>query len=224
MTKSTDKWQDQAIETRQQFWQSIGQLDSDVLTHAINPAFMGGPAWPSLHQAFVKVNTTQSVILASDGLSNPYDDWTEPNHGFEMECFIESDDPALRAPIYEVNQTWQFQVLYEFAQQAASFGNIAELLEQYQTLSMELYDIDLPEKFLNDEGRVGVLIGIDAPNLSKNIISPYGEIRLVSVKLLTAAELDFIVQHGSQARSKLVELFREQGSYHLSSLERESVI
>lgn len=92
MTKSTDKWQDQAIEIRQQCWQY------DVLTHAINPAFMGRPAWPSLHQAFVKVNTAQSV------------------------------------------------------------------------------------------------------------------------------KLDFIIQHGSQGRTKLVELFQRQGSYHLSSLERASVI
>lgn len=56
-------------------WSTVGQVDSDVLGHIINPAFMGGPRWPALRQAFAVVRRpeTQTVILASDGLSDPWD-------------------------------------------------------------------------------------------------------------------------------------------------------
>jgi hypothetical protein len=36
---------DQTIDTRNGFWEKIGTVDPDVLTHIINPAFMGGPRW-----------------------------------------------------------------------------------------------------------------------------------------------------------------------------------
>ena len=56
-------------------WNTVGQVDSDVLAHLINPAFMGGPRWPALRQAFCVVRRpeTQTVVLASDGLSDPWD-------------------------------------------------------------------------------------------------------------------------------------------------------
>ena len=56
-------------------WKAIGQLDTDVLGHVINPTFMGGPKWPALRQAFAIIRRpeTQTVVLASDGLADPWD-------------------------------------------------------------------------------------------------------------------------------------------------------
>ena len=64
---------------RQACWSQVGTVDSDVLSHIINPAFMGGPRWPALRQAFAVIRRpdTQTVVLASDGLSDPFDG-TEP--------------------------------------------------------------------------------------------------------------------------------------------------
>ena len=61
-------------------WKTVGQVDSDVLSHLINPAFMGGPRWPALRQAFAVVRRpeTQTVVLASDGLSDPWDGEANP--------------------------------------------------------------------------------------------------------------------------------------------------
>jgi hypothetical protein len=60
---------------RQACWGKVGRVDSDVLSHIINPAFMGGPRWPALRQAFAVIRRpeTQTVVLASDGLSDPFD-------------------------------------------------------------------------------------------------------------------------------------------------------
>ena len=41
----------------------------------VNPALLGGPKWPALRQAFRVVKRSNgNVIMASDGLSDPFDD------------------------------------------------------------------------------------------------------------------------------------------------------
>lgn len=215
---------DQTINARNQFWNQIGTVDPYVLTHLINPAFMGGPVWPALRQAFVKVETPNSVILASDGLSDPFDNMKEANQGFSLECYIESDDPQLRKDISELKHTWQFQLVYQIAQNFAHHGGIKELMQRYEVLSMELSSISVPEPFVTRDGRCGVLLGLESNQTPNVIAGPVSDILLVSIKILTPKELDYITQHGAAGRKKLAQLFREQGTYHLSTLNRESVI
>ncbi|MFC7441553.1 hypothetical protein [Laceyella putida] len=214
----------QTIDARDGFWKKIGTVDPYVLTHLINPAFMGGPKWPAMRQAFVKVETPNSVILASDGLSDPFDDVEEPNQGFSLECYLESDDPTLRKSIADLDQTWQFQLVYEVAQNFAQHGGVKELLELYGVLSMEFSFIDVPEPFSDEEGRVGVLLGLESDQIPTSFMGPASDIRWVSIKVLTSQELHYILQHGADGRKKLAELFREQGTHHLSTLNRKSVV
>jgi Suppressor of fused protein (SUFU) len=214
----------ETVDVRNDFWEKIGKKDPYVLTHLINPAFRGGPRWPAIRQAFVKIETPNSVILASDGLSDPFDDVEEPNQGFSLECYLESDDPALRKNIAELDQTWQFQLLYEVAQNFAQHGGVKELLENHGVLSMEFSYLDVPEPFSDEEGRVGVLLGLESEQIPTSIFGPASDIRLVSIKILTSQELQYILQNGAAGRKKLAELFREQGSHHLSTLNRNSVI
>ncbi|KKR30268.1 hypothetical protein A2715_03225 [Candidatus Woesebacteria bacterium RIFCSPHIGHO2_01_FULL_39_32] len=62
-------------EARNKFWAAVGKVDSDVFAPLINPAFSGGPKWPSLRQAYRKIVTNDGVlIIASDGLSDPFED------------------------------------------------------------------------------------------------------------------------------------------------------
>jgi hypothetical protein len=190
------------VSVRNNFWKTIGKIDPDVLTHLINPAFRGGPRWPALRQAFVKIETPNSIILASDGLSDPFDDVEEPNQGFSLECYLESDDPALRKNIAELDQTWQFQLLYEVAQNFAHHGGVKELLERHGVLSMEFSYLDVPEPFSNEEGRVGVLLGLESEQIPTSIIGPASDIRLVSIKILTSQELQYILQNGAAVRKK----------------------
>jgi hypothetical protein len=215
---------ERTIEARKRFWQKVGQLDPDVLSFLINPAFTGGPYWPAMRQAFCKINTENTVILASDGLSDPFDDEEEANQGFQLECYIETEDISLETDISEVSRTWVFQLLYQIAQNMAAHGGVKKLLDQYGVLSMEVYNVDVPDQWVNEEGRVGLLLGIESPGIPSVIRLPFGETRLVSIKLLTLRELDFVLEHGTEGRWKLVELFQKQGSFHRSSLNRESVV
>ncbi len=212
------------IEARAQFWSSLGEMDMDVLTHLINPAFLGGPRWPTMHQAYLKVERPHSVLLASDGLSDPFEDEQEANVGFGIECYVDSDEPELRTALGKLRGSWQFQLLYQVAQNAAHLRVIKEELEQYEVIALEVYDVNVPQNFISPEGRVGTLLGIDAPGIPREINTPEGSIRLVSIKLLTLPELAYITQYGEDGRKHLAELFRAQGSYHLSSLKRKSVV
>ena len=63
---------------RKDTWQELGTVEPLVLNDSANPALLGGPKWPALRQAFrvVRPRTGANVILASDGLSDPFDDVT----------------------------------------------------------------------------------------------------------------------------------------------------
>lgn len=211
---------------RRKFWQSIGNLDPMVLSPIINPSFFGGPTWPAFRQGFVKIETPKSVILASDGLSDPYQDSAEPNQGLRIECYIESPDIEFRLDIGEIGQTWQFAIIDEIAQQFANHGGIYDLLEEYEILSMQISfpNLTLPETYMQPDGTVGVLIGMPAPNIPTYLPLPSETIRLVSIKLLTVSELNYILEQKADGREWLSEKFVELGSNHLSTIHRKSVV
>jgi len=93
---------EQTVNARNAFWKNIGTVDPHVLSYFLDPTLIGSLGWSFVRQAFVKIETPNTVILASDGLSNPFDALDEPNQGFSLECFIESDDPALRKSLADL--------------------------------------------------------------------------------------------------------------------------
>lgn len=213
-------------QARREFWKTIGNLDPMVLSPLINPSFFGGPTWPAFRQGFVKIETPYSVILASDGLSDPYKDLEEPNQGLRVECYMESPDIEFRLDIGEIGQTWQFAIIDEIAQQFANHGGIYDLLEEYEILSMQISfpNLTLPETYMQSDGTVGILIGMPALNIPTYLTLPSETIRLVSIKLLTVSECNYIQEHKTEGREWLSEMFVEQGSNHLSTIHRKAII
>jgi hypothetical protein len=55
---ATDDFLEQTYAARDEFVNSLGVADPDVLAPLINPAFMGGPMWPDLRQAWRVVRTS----------------------------------------------------------------------------------------------------------------------------------------------------------------------
>jgi hypothetical protein len=219
---------DRSVKLRNEFWAGIGKVHEDVVAHFINPAFMGGPAWPSIRQAFIKIDTPQGTIVASDGLSDPYSDFdANPNNqtynGIGCEFYLECDEVIEDFQAFQ--SSWQFQVLYQMAQQAASNPNIGGIIEEYTYISTELYDCNgVPEELVNEEGRIGVLIGLPSATIPSRVQLSIENIRMVNVKLLTLSELSYIVQNGPEGRIKLGELLLQQEKSSKSFLERQSVI
>ncbi|KAL3157930.1 hypothetical protein ABBQ32_012332 [Trebouxia sp. C0010 RCD-2024] len=108
---------------RKDTWQEVGTTEPLVLNDSANPALMGGPKWPALRQAFRVIRPrTGNVILASDGLSDPFDDVTlgEGNvNGFGLEFFIETPSDEIADSVEDIKRSWQFQLLYTVSQLAA---------------------------------------------------------------------------------------------------------
>jgi hypothetical protein len=216
---------------RNQAWSQWGAVDDDAIIHLINPMFMGGPAWPNGRQAYKVVRRDEEVLLASDGLSDPFDpelaedlfdvDPEAPRNGFEYEFYATTTDPMI-----EIAGSWFFDLVWQISQFAAS-KDLTGMLDEWTLVSTELYDVDIPEEhtdqFVNEEERVGVLLGL-VGSLPPRLSGPLSPIRLVNVKLLTIAELEYAAEHGSAGRQELARRFTTQGGLLTSSLDRPSVI
>lgn len=218
---------DQSAQLRANHWKSIGNLHTDVITHLINPAFMGGPAWPSTRQAFVIVDTPSGTILSSDGLSDPYNDFDEnPDNqaynGIGCEFYIACDENL--GDFDAIKSSWQFSVVYQAAQLAAGNPNIASIIEEHQYVSTELYHCTVPDSFLNEHGRAGVLLGLKSKQVPAQLELSLETIRLVNVTLLTKAELDYITEKGGEARMEIARKLEALPTAGKSFLERQSVV
>jgi hypothetical protein len=215
-----------SIELRGEFWNKIGKVHKDVMAHFINPAFMAGAMWPSVRQAFLKIDTPSGTIIASDGLSDPYTDFDEnpanqSYNGVGCEFYLECDEVlAFEA----LSTSWQFRTLYQAAQQAADNPNIASVIDEYTYLSTELYNTDAPDEFVNKDGRVGALLALPSPTVPSSVELSLEKVKMVNVKLLTLAELDYIVKNGEKGRMEIAELLLKQDKPGKSFISRSSVV
>jgi hypothetical protein len=208
---------DKSCELRNAFWTSVGALDEDVIAHFINPTLMGGPAWPSLRQAFATIRRPDVTIIASDGLSDPYEESTEDYNGLGLEVYVET------YPLEGyVQNTWQFQLVYQAAQLMAEQGNVISLLEELTYITTEFYNVDAP--FKTDRGTVGAILGLPSGKFDDTVALSLESVKMVNVKLLTLEELNYVIENGEEGRTKLAELLIKQGGATISTLDRPSVI
>ncbi|MEO1052947.1 MAG: hypothetical protein AAFX87_20095 [Bacteroidota bacterium] len=210
---------DQTYEARDELYATFGEMDPDVISHVINPAFMGGPAWPAMRQAWRVIRNEGHTIIASDGLSDPFDNEEDTNAGFGIEILAETSDK-----VDDIASSWLFKMVYEVSQQAAAHGGLKQLVDDLEFLSMEIEGKTGLEHLENEHGRIGVYMGALHPQMPKEIDLPGGSATLITVKLLTLPELEYILQNGEKGRAELNRRFEEQGTYHVSSTERASVV
>jgi hypothetical protein len=219
-------------------WNTIGVSESDVLGYAFSPSFMGGPDWPSTRQAYRVVRRDDSIILATEGMSDPFDNVEGLGNGFEMELFIETSDipEHARGAVGDVDpltRSWAFELLKHLAREVAYAGGLTERLAKYGSLSFEIpgfsksdYMCDqLPEQFVTEDDMTGMLLGApeaDFPTLIEDM--PLSPVKLVSVMLITAAELEYIRAGGQSARDDLIARLKSAGFGPASSLTRASVV
>lgn len=209
---------------RDAFWAAWGESDPDVLAPLVNPAFVGGPRWPNLRQALATVRRGSLTLLASDGLSDPFDDEDPPTQqGFGLEVFAVTKDevpPPLPG-------TWLCGLVWQVCLNAADSGRFRALIDQYGVIVTELYDVAVPASWKNAEGRVGVMLGLSdaaASAVPPEIVLPLERVRAVNVKLLTLAELEFAAKHRAEGRAELARRFQAAPGAQRSSLSRPSVV
>jgi hypothetical protein len=90
---------------------------------------------------------------------------------------------------------------------------------------MELYADDCGlHEYQNENGMVGIMIGIDHPTLSKLVDFPGGEIVLASVQVLTPSELKYVVEYRAEGRNELHRRFKYSELYHFLVQCRASLV
>ncbi|WP_242662366.1 suppressor of fused domain protein [Teichococcus deserti] len=221
------------FDRRYAYWAAVGQVEDDVLTHLISPSFTGGPAWPSTRQAYRVVRRGHSLVLATDGLSDPFDNVQGGGNGYGMELFVETADIAaefagLPGDVAGLSRSWAFELLSHVAGTVAGAGGIVHQLERHGVLSMELPGFSqahslpdqLPPGFVTEDDALGLLLGGPDPDFPRLIEDmPLSPVRMVPVVLLKAAELTALRQGGAEARRVLAERLAATTG-HRSSLTR----
>jgi hypothetical protein len=69
-----------------------------------------------------------------------------------------------------------------------------------------------------------VLLGLESRKLPRDFPTPFGDVRLVTVKALLPAELEYVVKRGAEGPPELARRFAQTGEEHVSSADRKSVV
>jgi len=215
-----------ACAARDAFYATLGTMDADVLAPLVNPAFMGGPRWPSLRQAWRVIRRPDSVIIASDGLSDPFEDDDDVfvPRGHLLEVCIEAPLAAFDGD--PVQASWLFDVIYQISQNVADHGSVDLLLQRHGSVSMVLDVQDAPEGLEDENEQVGVLLAQGASTIPPLFATPYGEVMLLTATVLQPAELAYIseAEDKAQSRRDLAAALAASPSGHLSVAKRPAVI
>lgn len=200
---------------RDTFWRSLGELEEA----AIVPIAMGGPEWPGQRQAWRVIRRPQGrTLLVTEGLADPFAKQESSSPGFGLELALEVDEP-----IEDIQASWALQLLQRVADELVEHERVRQAALT-TVVSMEVAGRNMPPALITNEGRVGVLLGLESHTLPQHFPSPHGEVRLVTVKALLPSELAYRLQHGKQGREELVRRFAESGEAHLSRSQRHAVV
>ncbi|WP_225413204.1 imm11 family protein [Stigmatella hybrida] len=205
---------EQTDAAREAFWRTLGRLDEE----AIIPIVVGG-AWPARRQVWRIIHRPGGrTLLVTDGLSDFFVERVEPSVGFGLELALETDEP-----LQDAEKIWALLLLERVADEVAEHERVRDKVRS-GFMSMEVSGKGLPEPFLTQEGRVGVLLGMETDTLPQSFSMPAGEVRLVTVKVLLPTELVYLLEHGKTGRDALLRRFGQEGQGHLSRLWRSPVV
>jgi len=202
-----------AATAREMAWCTLGSLDREV----IMPIAMSG-SWPG-HRQLWRVIRRQAgrTLLVTHGLSDPFIERLEPSVGFGLELALEVD-----AGVKDISKGWPLLLLDRVADEVAEHEQVRESVKA-GLFSMEVSGKGMPKSLVTEEGRVAVLLGVESRTLPSHFSTPYGEVKLVTVKALLPSELVYLLEHDADGQAELARRFVENGEEHLSRLKRKPV-
>lgn len=208
-------------EARAAYFRTLGAADEDVWAPMVNPRFQGGPVWPT-RPAWRRIRIGGQTIIASDGLSDPFYELEEPERGFGVEVALATADEV---PADDLRRCWMFDLVYQLANHAAMNGRFLLAHQKYGAFLFSTpQDPEKYPEWVDENGEIAFLVGVPAPGISTTIELPTGNATLLMARLLTPAEYAFVAAGAEAAARQLVAKFQEDGSHHLSSLSRKSVV
>jgi hypothetical protein len=91
-------------------------------------------------------------------------------------------------------------------------------------VALEVAGTGLPASLVTTEERVGVLLGLESRSLPRLFPTPFGDVRLVTVKALLPTELEYMSKRDGQGMDELARRFAETGEEHVSRSSRQPVV
>lgn len=172
--------------------------------------------WTAQSYLIMENKNRNTIIISSLQLNDFIPPGKKTPVGIEiiMEC------PESLIVCRDDSKNWMYQLVKGLSNQAARPDSAFYLLEQLKILSYSIPDINVPEKYKDENGNVTVLVGIKSPHLPEFLLE--GSVRLVTARLLTNAEWLEIKDKGPNCRQLLVERFTKDQTYHLSSIVDEA--
>lgn len=197
------------------YWSQLGTVDPHVISYLINPMFLGAPPWPGVRQAYRIVRTPDTVIIASDGLSDVSP--KQPGAGFGCEVYIESAE-LVGAQFEDLRSSWMFKAIENFAQNVAAMQGISDHLREYGVASMELPadGTDVPARLVTENDTVGALIGMPAAGRAAQVTTADGPIDIVPLTIIGTDELEVVVGQEQAGRDQVVAGRQQDGRGHLT--------
>jgi hypothetical protein len=198
---------------REEAWRTLGMLDEEVFM----PIAMSD-SWPGQRQLWRVIRREAGrTLLVTHGLSDPFIERLEPSVGFGLELALEVD-----AAVKDISKGWPLMLLDRVADEIAGHEHVRESVKA-GLFSMEVSGKGMPRSLVTGEGRVAVLLGVKSRTLPSHFSTPYGEVKLVTVKALLPSELAYLLEHGAEGQDELARRFAESGEEHLSRLRRKPV-
>lgn len=218
---------DATLLARDVYWAQFGDSDEAFLAPGNPPDAAHMPDWPTAQPKFRIVRTENSLIVASDGLSDPFDCFKGPadKNGYEQEVFIEV--PGLQAATPDLIQgSWVFRAVAYAAQLIAHNGGIHDLLEQHGCMSLDVPSDCAPRDWIVSgvAEPAGALLDVPMPR-GRNVIAdtPLSNVHVVPLTLIFPEELEDCVVGGPKERAALVNDLLTTGQGHKTDTRRASL-
>ncbi len=217
----------QTRKARAAYWDAIGVSDVDFLGYPVSPQVLGMPAWPTQTQRFRVIRTQNSLIIASEGLSDPFGtfDTRGQGNGFGVEVFLEiCGGQELAAE--DIRKTWAFKAVEHVARIFAFGQDLAAMVHDNDVLSVDLPSNCVPAGWIvpGVAEPAGALLNIGQPSGRVNIAGmPLGPVRAVPLTPIYPEELESCLIEGASERRALANDLLTAGIGHRMKTSRTSL-
>jgi hypothetical protein len=207
-------------EARLAFFRTLGKPDEQIWSPTAVPNTPGGPRWPR-QPGWRRIRAGTQTIVASSGLTDPFENAGEPNIGFAVEVGVATNDEIPE----QLHPSWLLDLAVAVSNQAAIDGRFYLRADKFGAFLFGAPCAPATyNNWLDRTGALGFLVGVPIPGVSGTMELPVANAMFLIAKLLTPAEYEFIGRHGPQGARVVVERFSENQTHHLSSLHRKSVV
>jgi hypothetical protein len=212
---------------RNAYWDAVGQSDPELLGYPVSPQVMGQPAWPTQHQNFRLVRTEGSVIIASEGLSDPFGPFTAKSgvNGFGLEVFVELVGWQAQTAS-DIRKSWAFKAVEYVARVAAYAETLNDAIAGHETISLDLPMTCVPDGWVvpGVADPAGALLNVaQPPGRSAMTGMPLSPVAVVPVTPIYPEELETCVLEGASERRALANDLLTSGSGHRMNTTRKSL-